>query len=107
MRQPPVRCVEFVESVTDWMEDALDHDDRLTLEEHLAICPHCTEYVGQLRLAAALLRGGRRDRAAGVPAARSTRLAARRLPPRAGSVRVYPSSSRSVSHTDWNARSAA
>jgi hypothetical protein len=57
MRQPPVRCVEFVESVTDWMEDALDHDDRLTLEEHLAICPHCTEYVGQLRLAAALLRG--------------------------------------------------
>jgi RNA polymerase sigma factor (sigma-70 family) len=59
------------------------------------------------RLAAALLRGGRRDRAAGVPAARSTRLAARRLPPRAGSVRVYPSSSRSVSHTDWNARSAA
>jgi anti-sigma factor RsiW len=57
MRQPPVRCVEFVELVTDWMEDALDHDDRLTLEEHLAICPHCTEYVGQLRLAAALLRG--------------------------------------------------
>jgi anti-sigma factor RsiW len=38
------------------MEDALDDDDRLTLEEHLAICPHCTEYVGQLRLAAALLR---------------------------------------------------
>jgi hypothetical protein len=57
MRQPPVRCVEFVESVTDWMEDALDHDDRLTLEEHLAICPHCTEYVGQLRLVAALLHG--------------------------------------------------
>jgi predicted anti-sigma-YlaC factor YlaD len=56
MRQPPVRCVEFVQSVTDWMEDALEADDRLTLEEHLAICPHCTEYVGQLRLSAAVLR---------------------------------------------------
>ena len=29
MRQPEVRCVEFVESVTDWMEGALDDDDRL------------------------------------------------------------------------------
>ena len=56
MRQPPVRCVDFVESVTDWMEGALDDDARLTLEEHLAICPHCTEYVGQLRLSAAVLR---------------------------------------------------
>jgi anti-sigma factor RsiW len=55
MRQPPVRCVEFVESVTDWMEGALDDDERLTLEEHLAICPHCTEYLGQLRLSAAVL----------------------------------------------------
>jgi anti-sigma factor RsiW len=56
MRQPPVRCVEFVESVTDWMEGALGDDERLTLEEHLAICPHCTEYLGQLRLSAAVLR---------------------------------------------------
>jgi hypothetical protein len=56
MRQPPVRCVEFVESVTDWMEGALDDDERLTLEEHLAICPHCTEYLGQLRLSTAVLR---------------------------------------------------
>jgi hypothetical protein len=56
MRQPAVRCVEFVESVTDWMEGALVDEQNLELEEHLAICPHCTEYVGQLRLATALLR---------------------------------------------------
>jgi anti-sigma factor RsiW len=56
MRQPPVRCVEFVESVTDWMEGALSDDERLAVEEHLAICPHCTEYVGQLRLSTAVLR---------------------------------------------------
>jgi anti-sigma factor RsiW len=56
MRQPEVRCVEFVESVTDWMEGALSDDDRLLLEEHLVICPHCTEYVAQLRLSATVLR---------------------------------------------------
>jgi Putative zinc-finger len=56
MLQPPVRCVEFVESVTDWMEGALGEDERLSLEEHLVICPHCSEYLGQLRLSAALLR---------------------------------------------------
>jgi anti-sigma factor RsiW len=56
MAQPAVRCVEFVESVTDWMEGALVDDDTLVLEEHLAICPHCTEYVEQLRLMAATLR---------------------------------------------------
>jgi anti-sigma factor RsiW len=55
MRQPPVRCIEFVESVTEWMEGALDDDARLALEEHLAICPHCTEYVRQLRLSAFVL----------------------------------------------------
>jgi anti-sigma factor RsiW len=56
MRQPEIRCVEFVESVTDWMEGALDDDVRLQVEEHLVICPHCTEYVAQLRVTAAVLR---------------------------------------------------
>jgi anti-sigma factor RsiW len=56
MPQPEVRCVEFVESVTDWMEGALTDDDRVAIEEHLAICPHCTEYVAQLRLTVAVLR---------------------------------------------------
>ena len=56
MRQPEVRCVEFVETVTEWMEGALDDDVRLTLEEHLVICPHCTEYLTQLRATTAVLR---------------------------------------------------
>ena len=56
MRQPEVRCVEFVETVTDWMEGALDDDARLLVEEHLVICPHCTEYLAQLRATAAVLR---------------------------------------------------
>jgi hypothetical protein len=56
MRQPAVRCVEFVESVTEWMEGALVDEQSVELEEHLAICSHCTEYVEQLRLATSVLR---------------------------------------------------
>lgn len=59
MHQPAVRCVEFVELVTDWMEGALGDDDRGVIEEHLSICPHCTEYVTQLRLTTAVLHAQR------------------------------------------------
>jgi len=56
MPQPAVRCIEFVESVTDWMEGALADDERVVLEEHLAICPHCTEYVELLRRSTEVLQ---------------------------------------------------
>lgn len=54
--QPLVRCSDFVDSVTEWMEGALAEDDRLALEEHLVVCPDCTEYTEQLRLSVATLR---------------------------------------------------
>lgn len=54
MRQPLVR-VEFVETVTEWMEGALPDDDRAQLEEHLSICRHYTEYLVQLRLVTAVV----------------------------------------------------
>ena len=57
MFQPEMRCVEFVEAVTEWMDGALDDGERIILEEHLAICPHCLDYLGELRLAIAVLRG--------------------------------------------------
>lgn len=74
MARPEVRCVEFVESVTDWTEGALAAEEKLALEEHLAICPHCTEYVEQLRLLAATLREA--PRSAPSPAARAALLEA-------------------------------
>ena len=57
MKQPPVRCVEFVELVTDWSEGALDENIRAEVEEHINICPPCAEYVEQMRMAVRLLRG--------------------------------------------------
>jgi anti-sigma factor RsiW len=65
-----VRCVELVETVTDWMEDGLADDDRLLLEGHLVSCPHCTGYVAQLRATRAALGvdGGRLGTAPPAPA---------------------------------------
>jgi anti-sigma factor RsiW len=56
MAQPTLRCTEFVDTVTDWMEGALPDDAALQVEEHLAICPHCTDYVAQLRCSIEVLK---------------------------------------------------
>ena len=48
-RQPELVCQQVVELVTDYLEDALSADDRRRFERHLAGCPHCTEYLAQMR----------------------------------------------------------
>ena len=42
-------CQEVVELVTDYLEGALSPADRRRFEAHLADCPHCTEYLAQIR----------------------------------------------------------
>jgi anti-sigma factor RsiW len=74
MTRPSVRCVEFVETVTDWMEGALDDDDALVREEHLVSCPHCTDYVVQLRATCAVLASTRPGSATAPPEAARTAL---------------------------------
>lgn len=54
MIHEPIRCVEMVEVITDWMEGALDDASRADVEEHLAICPDCVAYLDQLRTTTAL-----------------------------------------------------
>jgi anti-sigma factor RsiW len=48
-RQPELVCQQVVELVTDYLEDALSAADRQRFERHLAGCPHCTEYLAQMR----------------------------------------------------------
>ena len=43
-------CIEVVELVTDYLEGALSRSARRRFESHLAQCPHCTEYVAQIRM---------------------------------------------------------
>jgi hypothetical protein len=55
MIEPDLRCIEFVELVTDWAEGVLDDVTVARFEEHLAFCTGCSEYVVQLRHAASVL----------------------------------------------------
>ena len=48
-RQPELVCQQVVELVTDYLEGALSDPDRRRFERHLAGCPHCTEYLAQMR----------------------------------------------------------
>lgn len=49
LRGRELACIEVVELVTDYLEGALSRRDRRRLERHLAGCPHCTEYLAQMR----------------------------------------------------------
>ena len=42
-------CQQFVELVTDYLEDQLDPDARRRFETHLAGCPGCARYIDQIR----------------------------------------------------------
>lgn len=44
-----VVCQQAVELVTDYLEGALSGAARRRFERHLAGCPHCTEYLAQMR----------------------------------------------------------
>jgi Putative zinc-finger len=72
MIEPDLRCIEFVELVTDWSEGALDDVMVARFEEHLAFCTGCDEYVAQLRQVASVLK--ELDSGAPPPEARVTLL---------------------------------
>ena len=44
-----VVCRQAVELVTDYLEGALSRGGRRRFEAHLTQCPHCREYLAQLR----------------------------------------------------------
>jgi len=50
-RRRAIVCREAVGLMTGYLDGALDASDRLRLETHLADCPHCSEYLAQLRRA--------------------------------------------------------
>ncbi len=42
-------CQELVELVTYYLEGALRPEARRRFEDHLTGCPHCTDYLEQMR----------------------------------------------------------
>lgn len=50
LRREAITCRHAVELITDYLEDALPARQRRDLERHLSQCPHCSEYLAQLRV---------------------------------------------------------
>ncbi len=50
-----MRCTEFVELVTAYLENQLPADERAKFEEHLRLCPGCERYLDQFRTMISLL----------------------------------------------------
>ena len=48
-RPSPLVCREAVALVADYLEGRLPARDVARLEGHLAACPHCSEYLAQMR----------------------------------------------------------
>jgi anti-sigma factor RsiW len=46
----PYICRQFVEDVTAYLEGALPDSIVALIESHLADCPHCREYLSEIRL---------------------------------------------------------
>jgi anti-sigma factor RsiW len=42
-------CREFVELVTDYLEDRLPASERERFDVHLGVCPGCVTYLEQIR----------------------------------------------------------
>lgn len=45
----PIACIDVVELVTDYFEDALPVSSRVGLDAHLGCCADCSTYFAQLR----------------------------------------------------------
>jgi anti-sigma factor RsiW len=43
-------CREMVELMTAYLDEALEPGPLAAFERHLAGCPHCTEYLAQIKL---------------------------------------------------------
>jgi len=50
LRRRDIVCQQAVELVTDYLENALSRAQRRRFERHLARCPHCTEYLAQIKI---------------------------------------------------------
>jgi anti-sigma factor RsiW len=54
-RRDAIVCRQAVELVTDYLEGALTPAERSRFEAHLGDCPHCREYLREMRVTIAAL----------------------------------------------------
>jgi anti-sigma factor RsiW len=54
LRARAIECRQVVELVTAYLEGTLSRTDRRRFEAHISQCPHCHEYLDQMRVTIAL-----------------------------------------------------
>ena len=50
-----MNCRQVMALVTEYLEGALSPEDRRRFEAHIEGCPHCTEYLAEMRTSLRLL----------------------------------------------------
>jgi anti-sigma factor RsiW len=50
VRVRSIACRQAVELVTAYLEETLSRRDRRRFEAHIADCPHCHEYLDQMKI---------------------------------------------------------
>jgi hypothetical protein len=68
-REIDLTCKELVEIVTDYFSFRMSAPDRVLFEQHILICPACSQYVDQLRETMAMTGKLREDDVPGEVAA--------------------------------------
>ena len=81
MKPRMLTCRELIEFLADYVEGELRADERARFDAHLAVCPHCVDYLHGYRESIRLGQGGLRGR--GRHPGRGPRGARRRHPRRA------------------------
>jgi len=66
-RGDDIACIDLVELVTDYLEDALGDEQRNTFEAHMSTCDGCRVYVEQIRETRERLGHVQPDPAGGLP----------------------------------------
>jgi anti-sigma factor RsiW len=56
-RRREIVCQQWVEMVTDYLEGALPPKLQQAADRHLADCPHCREYLEEMRRTVAVATG--------------------------------------------------
>ena len=81
-RRRRLDCIDFVERVTDYLDDAVEDDERARIDQHLEACADCARVLAQWRTVIALSgRLGDDAVTAGDPGTRAELLAAFRAEP--------------------------
>lgn len=65
MTNHELTCMELVELITRYLENALPPADRVRFESHLLDCEGCTAYLDQMRRTIALVGSLREDHLSG------------------------------------------